>query len=93
MTTAHNLGTHVAAHVHGSRGIEAVAGPVSTRSNTGFSPMPPHLRRCMRVARPSSRLAYTGIRKRLGTGVYTPQVEAKIRETLSVVGQGRPPGA
>ena len=31
-------------------------------------------------------MAYTGIRKRLGTGVYTPQVEAKIRETLSVVG-------
>jgi len=32
-------------------------------------------------------MAYTGIRERLGTGVYTPQVEVKIRETLSVVGQ------
>ena len=32
-------------------------------------------------------MAYTGIRERLGTGVYTPQVEDKIRQTLSVVGQ------
>ena len=32
-------------------------------------------------------MAFTGIRERLGKGVYTPTVEAKIRETLSEVGK------
>jgi imidazolonepropionase-like amidohydrolase len=32
-------------------------------------------------------MAFTGIRERLGKGVFTPQVEAKVRETLSEVGK------
>jgi imidazolonepropionase-like amidohydrolase len=32
-------------------------------------------------------MAFTGIRERLGTGVYTPIVEAKVRMTLEVVGR------
>ena len=32
-------------------------------------------------------MAFTGIRERLGKGVYTPAVEAKVRETLSEVGK------
>ena len=32
-------------------------------------------------------MAFTGIRERLGKNVYTPTVEAKVRETLSHVGE------
>ena len=32
-------------------------------------------------------MAYTGIRERLGTGVFTPAVEVKVRQTLSEVGK------
>jgi imidazolonepropionase-like amidohydrolase len=32
-------------------------------------------------------MAFTGIRERLGKNIYTPQVEAKVRATLSEVGK------
>jgi len=89
VTTAHGLGMHVAAHAHGPRGIEAAAraGVDSIEHGTFADDAALAAMRENGTAFVPTLMAYTGIRERLGTGVYTPQVEAKIRETLSVVGQ------
>ena len=87
--TAHGLGLKVAAHAHSARGIEAAAragvdsiehGTFGDRAaiqamKAGGSTLVPTL------------MAFTGIRERLGKNVYTPAVEAKVRETLSEVGK------
>lgn len=89
VTTAHSLGMHVAAHAHGPRGIEAAAraGVDSIEHGTFADAAALQAMRENGTAFVPTLMAYTGIRERLGTGVYTPQVEIKIRETLSVVGQ------
>jgi imidazolonepropionase-like amidohydrolase len=89
VTTAHSLGMHVAAHAHGPRGIEAAAraGVDSIEHGTFADAAALQAMRENGTAFVPTLMAYTGIRERLGTGVYTPQVEDKIRETLSVVGQ------
>ena len=87
--TAHRLGIHVAAHAHGPRGIEAAAraGVDSIEHGTFADEAAIRAMRENGTVMVPTLMAYTGIRERLGTGVYTPQVEDKIRETLSVVGQ------
>jgi imidazolonepropionase-like amidohydrolase len=89
VTTAHGLGMHVAAHAHGARGIEAAAraGVDSIEHGTFADDAALAAMRENGTAFVPTLMAYTGIRDRLGTGVYTPQVEQKIRETLAVVGQ------
>ena len=87
-TTAHSLGIRVMAHAHGARGIEAAAAAgIDTIDHGTFAD-----EAAMRVMRdhgtylvPTLR-ALTQVRDGLGRGIYTPVVEAKIRETLSVLG-------
>lgn len=89
VATAHALGIHVAAHAHGPRGIEAAAraGVDSIEHGTFADAAALQAMRDNGTVLVPTLMAYTGIRERLGTGVYTPQVEDKIRQTLSVVGQ------
>ncbi len=88
MTTAHSLGLRVMAHAHGARGIEAaVRAGVDTIEHGTFADAA--ALRAMRergTYMVPTLMAFTGIRERLGRGVYTPVVEAKIRETLDHVG-------
>ncbi|MXO87029.1 amidohydrolase family protein [Altererythrobacter aurantiacus] len=89
VTTANSLGLKVAAHAHGARGIEAAsrAGVDSIEHCTfGDDAAIAEMKRNKTACVPTL-MAYTGIRERLGQGVYTPQVEDKIRATLEVVGQ------
>lgn len=87
--TAHSLGMHVAAHAHGPRGIEAAAraGIDSIEHGTFADEAALAAMRENGTVLVPTLMAYTGIRERLGTGVYTPQVENKVRQTLSQVGQ------
>lgn len=89
VSTAHSLGMHVAAHAHGARGIEAAAraGVDSIEHGTFADEAALRAMRDNATAFVPTLMAYTGIRDRLGTGVFTPQVEVKVRETLAVVGQ------
>jgi imidazolonepropionase-like amidohydrolase len=87
-TTAHSLGLRVMAHAHGARGIEAAsrAGIDSIEHGTFVDEA------AMRVMAQNGTVlvptlrALTGVRDGLGTGMYTPVVEAKIRETLNALG-------
>jgi imidazolonepropionase-like amidohydrolase len=87
-TTAHSLGLRVMAHAHGARGIEAAArAGIDTIDHGTF--MDEAAARAMAERGtylvPTLR-ALTGVRDGLGRGIYTPVVEAKIRETLEVLG-------
>ena len=87
--TAHSLGLKAAAHAHGARGIEAAsrAGVDSIEHGTFADDAAlDQMKRTGSVLVPTL-MAYTGIRERLGTGVFTPAVEVKVRQTLSLVGQ------
>nr|WP_083549996.1 amidohydrolase family protein [Sphingorhabdus lutea] len=86
--TAHSLGMKVAAHAHGPRGIEgaAKAGIDSIEHCTFGDDASMAAMKANKSACVPTLMAYTGIRERLGKGVYTPQVEDKIRATLKVVG-------
>ena len=84
VTTAHSLGLKVAAHAHGPRGIEAAAragvdsvehgsftdeaGAKALAANKGW--LVPTL------------LPFRATAERLGSGAYTPVVEAKVRAIL-----------
>ena len=88
MTTAHSLGLDVMAHAHGARGIEAAArAGVDTIDHGTF--VDEAAMRAMRDGGaylvPTLR-ALTGVAAGLGTGMYTPVVEDKIRETLGHLG-------
>ncbi len=87
-STAHTLGLRVMAHAHGARGIEqAAAADVDTIEHGTF--VDEAGMRAMRTSGtalvPTLR-ALTGVRDGLGRGIYTPVVEAKIRETLGHLG-------
>ena len=87
--TAESLGLKVAAHAHGARGIEAAsrAGVASIEHCTfGDKSAIAEMKKNQTACVPTL-MAYTGIRERLGKGIYTPQVEIKIRQTLEVVGK------
>lgn len=89
VTTARSLGMVVAAHAHGARGMEAAsrAGVTSIEHCTFADAVAIRVMIDNGTACVPTLMAYTGIRERLGQGVYTPQVEEKIRQTLAVVGQ------
>lgn len=89
VSTAHSLGLKVAAHAHGAGGIESAAraGVDSIEHGTfadaaGLKEMKAHGSWFV-----PTLMAFTGIRERLGKNIYTPTVEAKVRETLSHVGE------
>jgi imidazolonepropionase-like amidohydrolase len=87
-STAHSLGLRVMAHAHGARGIEAAArAGIDTIDHGTF--LDEAAARVMRERGtylvPTLR-ALTQVRDGLGRGIYTPTVEAKIRETLAVLG-------
>lgn len=87
--TAHNLGLKVAAHAHSARGIEAAAraGVDSIEHGTFADAKAIQAMKTGGATLVPTLMAFTGIRERLGKGVYTPAVEAKVRETLSEVGK------
>ncbi len=86
---AEALGLDVAAHAHGARGIEAAA-----RAGVATIEHGTYADRAALAAMLESEtvlvptlMAFEGIRARLGTGVYTPTVEAKVREVAAIVGR------
>jgi imidazolonepropionase-like amidohydrolase len=87
--TAHGLGLKVAAHAHGARGIEAAAraGVDSIEHGTFADAAALRAMKASGTVMVPTLMAFTGIRERLGKGIYTPQVEAKVRETLEQVGK------
>jgi len=86
---AHGLGLRVAAHAHGARGIEAAAraGVDSIDHGTFADAKALAAMKASGSVLVPTLMAFTGIRERLGKGIYTLQVEAKVRETLSHVGK------
>lgn len=89
VATAHALGLKVAAHAHGDAGIAAAvrAGVDSIEHGTFVSPATLQLMRQHGTTLVPTLMAFEGIRERLGTGLYTPRVESKVRMTLDVVGR------
>jgi imidazolonepropionase-like amidohydrolase len=87
--TAHSLGLKVAAHAHSARGIEAAAraGVDSIEHGTFADSKAIAAMKASGSSLVPTLMAFTGIRERLGKNIYTPVVEAKIRETLSEVGK------
>jgi imidazolonepropionase-like amidohydrolase len=87
--TAHNLGLKVAAHAHADAGIAAAvrAGVDSIEHGTFASAATVQLMKQRGTVFVPTLMAFTGIRERLGKGVYTPIVEEKVRMTLSEVGK------
>ncbi|HEX8261569.1 MAG TPA: amidohydrolase family protein [Allosphingosinicella sp.] len=87
--TAHSLGLKVAAHAHADAGIAAAvrAGVDSIEHGTFASAATIRLMKERGTSLVPTLMAFTGIRERLGKGIYTPVVETKIRETLSEVGK------
>lgn len=88
-TTAHSLGLRVMAHAHGARGIEAAAraGIDSIEHGTFADEAALRVMATNGTYMVPTLMAFTGIRERLGRGVYTPVVEQKVRETLAHVGE------
>ncbi len=89
VATARSLGLKVAAHAHGARGIEsaAKAGVDSIEHGTFADAAAIAAMRRNNVAYVPTLMAFTGLRERLGRGIYTPRVEAKARETLALLGR------
>ncbi|MDB5723067.1 MAG: amidohydrolase family protein [Alphaproteobacteria bacterium] len=87
--TAHNLGLKVAAHAHADAGIAAAvrAGVDSIEHGTFASPATIRLMKARGTVLVPTLMAFTGIRERLGKGIYTPTVEDKVRMTLGEVGK------
>ncbi len=88
VSTAHGLGLKVAAHAHGARGIEgaARAGVDSIEHGTFADAAAIKVMKANGTYMVPTLMAFTGIRERLGKNVYTPTVEAKVRETIKSVG-------
>ena len=89
MDTAHGLGLKVASHAHGAKGIETAvrAGVDSVEHATFVDEAGLKVMKEKGTAMVPTLMAFTGIAERLGKGVYTPQVEDKVRQTLLVRGK------
>lgn len=89
METAHSLGLKVAAHAHGAKGIEtaAKAGVDSIEHGTYADEAGLKAMKASGSYMVPTLMAFVGIKDRLGKGVFTPQVEAKVRQTLQVMGK------
>ena len=84
--TAESLGLRVAAHAHGARGIEAAAraGVQTIEHGTYVDEQAARVMNENGTVLVPTLMAFEGIRQNLGTGFYTPVVEAKIREVAEV---------
>ncbi|MEC7422108.1 MAG: amidohydrolase family protein, partial [Pseudomonadota bacterium] len=80
--TAHSLGLKVMAHAHGARGIEAAAraGIDSIEHGTYLDEATARAMKDNGTVLVPTLMAFKGVTERLGQGIYTPVVEAKIRE-------------
>jgi len=80
--TAHSLGLKVMAHAHGARGIEAAAraGIDSLEHGTYLDEAAARAMKDNGTVLVPTLMAFKGVTERLGQGVYTPVVEAKIRD-------------
>jgi imidazolonepropionase-like amidohydrolase len=89
VVTAHSLGLRVAAHAHGARGIEAAAraGVDSIEHGTFADARALQAMRASGSVMVPTMMALVGVREGLGRGIYTPTVEAKIRETVEHLGR------
>lgn len=89
-STAHRLGLKVAAHAHGARGIEdaARAGVDSIDHGTFADGPAVQAMKANGSWYVPTLMAFTGVRDRLGKGVFTPVVEAKGRAALAQWGTG-----
>ena len=87
--TAHSLGLKVAAHAHGARGIESAAraGVDSIEHGTFADARAIAAMKASGTVMVPTLMAFTGIRERLGKGIFTPTVEQKVRETLGEIGK------
>ena len=87
--TAHSLGLKVAAHAHGARGVEAAAaaGIDSIEHGTFADEAALRVMKDKGTYLVPTLLAFRGVSEGLGTGMYTPVVEDKIRMTLGEVGK------
>src|SRR3954453_19399295 len=87
--TAHSLGLKAAAHAHADAGIAAAvrAGVDSIEHGTFASAATIQLMKQRGTVLVPTLMAFTGIRERLGKGIYTPIVEDKVRMTLNEVGK------
>ena len=86
--TAHSLGLKVMAHAHGARGVEAAAAAGIDTIDHGTMADEAAIRvmKSHGTYLVPTLMAFEGIKERLGKGVYTPTVEAKVREVASYVG-------
>lgn len=88
VTTAHSLGLRVMGHAHGARGVEAAAraGFDTIDHGTFTDEAAARAMLASGTALVPTLRALTQVRDGLGRGIYTPVVEAKIRETLNALG-------
>ncbi len=86
--TAETLGLKVAAHAHGARGIEAAAraGVHTIEHGTYIDEDAAAAMKASGTTLVPTLMAFEGIKKNVGTGYYTPVVDAKINEVGQVAG-------
>jgi len=84
VTTAHSLGLKVAAHAHGPRGIEAAAraGVDSVEHGSFTDEAGARALAANKGWLVPTLLPFRATAERLGSGAYTPVVEAKVRAIL-----------
>jgi imidazolonepropionase-like amidohydrolase len=84
--TARSLGLKVMAHAHGARGVEAAseAGIATIEHGTYLDESAIAAMKENGTVLVPTLMAFQGISERLGTGTYTPVVEAKVRAVAEV---------
>lgn len=84
--TAHALGLKVMAHAHGARGIElaARAGIDTIEHGTYIDEAAAREMKAHGTVLVPTLMAFKGVTERLGKGIYTPVVEAKIAAVSEV---------
>src|SRR3982751_2650251 len=87
---AHSMGLKVAAHAHGTKGIDAAvrAGVDSIEHGTFIDEQGGRDMKTHGTYYSATLMAFSGIQGLLGTGKLTPAMEAKTRQTLSAWGKG-----
>jgi imidazolonepropionase-like amidohydrolase len=85
--TARSLGLKVAAHAHGARGIEAAAraGVQTIEHGTYLDEQAARVMRERGTILVPTLMALKGVSEGIDQGVYTPVVEAKIREVVPLM--------
>ena len=88
--TAHGAGLKAAAHAHGPRGIEAAvrAGVDSIEHGTFIDDAGIKAMKDSRSYYSATLMAFSGLDRNIGKGVYTANSEMKGRQALAVWGKG-----